>query len=154
MSDFGWQDEQEVIFHNTQDALFLIETDGEEFRFKRLNATHEQLTGLKTEKVRGKTPVEILGREPGEQVEEKYRQCYRAGKTISYQEVLQLPAGEKVWETILTPVFAGKRIKGIVGSSRDVTEQKKMEDRLKNSQSALRSGHKGCRSGNMGMGLK
>ena len=126
------KEQYEIIFNNTQDALFLLEvTENSEIRFLRLNRAHEEQTGLKTEGVKGKTPQEVLGEAVGAEVEANYRRCIEAGESIVYEEELDFPSGKKVYHTTLTPVYKQGEVKQIVGSGRDITEKKKAEDRLK-----------------------
>ncbi len=132
MEQNGRYDEYEIIFNNTQDALFLVDVcqDGA-FRFRRLNVTHEKLTGLRTKDVRGKTPREILPPEVGKAVEERYRKCLDQKEAITYEEKLEFPTGVKYWLTSLTPVMNDGEVVSIVGSSREITEQKLIEEQLK-----------------------
>ncbi len=49
LPNFNLEKEYEIVFNNTQDALFIVEVDEKkDFRFLKLNPTHENLTGLKT----------------------------------------------------------------------------------------------------------
>ncbi|MGM0501094.1 MAG: PAS domain S-box protein [Bacillota bacterium] len=131
MADFTLEQEYEIIFNNTQDALFLVQvTPEQEFRYLRLNNTHEQLTGLTTAEVKGKTPQEIFGPELGSYLEEKYSKCLEQQGNIEYTEELDLPGGKKIWLTNLTPVFSEGQITQIVGSSRDITEKRQFQNRL------------------------
>jgi len=131
VNNSGFMHEYEIIFNNTHDALFLIDVvDESKFFFRRLNLTHEKLTGLKTEQVNGKTPVEVLGAELGKAVEKKYQECVDQKDVISYEELLTLPSGEKCWLTRLTPVIKEGKITGIVGSSTDITDRKTIEKEL------------------------
>ncbi|MFZ7133171.1 MAG: PAS domain S-box protein [Eubacteriales bacterium] len=116
----------EIIFNSTQDAMFLIKVDNEEFHYIRNNSTHQKLTGL--DKLNGKTPVELVGKEMGETIESNYRKCVKAGETITYEEFLQLPGGKRIWLTNLNPVYEHGEISYIVGSSKDITLQKKSEE--------------------------
>ncbi len=123
--------EYESIFVNTQDAIFLIEVrEGPEFRFVRLNPTHERITGLRTESVRDKTPVELFGEDLGEALSANYRRCVELGELVVYDEMLNFGGGVRSWRTRLAPVFDGDRVVEIVGTSRDIT----IEERLKNEQ--------------------
>lgn len=129
MENTNLKQEYEIIFNNTQDALFIFEVDeNKNFRFLKLNPTHEKLTGLKTEDIRGKTPQDILGIETGEEIVAKYRRCLNKKDTITYEEVLDLPAGKKVWATRLSPVIEDGTVTHIIGSSRDITRRKKLEE--------------------------
>ncbi|MFW6041336.1 MAG: response regulator, partial [Thermoplasmatota archaeon] len=125
------KNEYETIFKNVQSNVFLMNVEDGEFKFQRLNPLHERFTGLETEEIRGKTPVEVLGKELGEKVEQNYRECLESKEPIIYEEELELPAGEKTWLTILAPIMDNGAVKKIVGSSTDITEQKETEKRLK-----------------------
>ncbi|TDO86438.1 PAS domain S-box-containing protein [Halanaerobium saccharolyticum] len=132
MSEFNLEKEYEIVFNNTQDALFIMEVDeNKDFRFLKLNPTHENLTGLKTEEIAGKTPVEILGPELGNLVKERYQKCLNKKETVTYEEVLDLPGGKKVWSTKLSPVIENGEVTHIVGSARNISERKKLEEEKK-----------------------
>lgn len=132
------KEEYELIFNNTQDAMFLVEVNNENFRYLRLNSAHERMTGLSTSEVKGKTPKEITDDETGGKVIERYKECVEKREAISYEEELELPSGKKYWSTKLTPVKMDGEVKLIVGSSRDITERKKIEERDKFLHSLLR----------------
>ena len=124
--------EYETIFNNVQNAIFLINVDEKNnFRYQKLNELHENLTGLKTEKVKNKTPVEAVGKDLGKEVEKKYKKCFKKRETIIYEEELELPAGKKYWLTKLTPVITRGKVEKIVGTSLDITERKKQEKKIK-----------------------
>lgn len=123
--------EYETIFNNVENAIFLINVENEKLKFQRLNTFHENATGIKTEDVKGKTPVEVFGRKFGKQLESNYRRCLEEKRTISYEEELDLPAGRRIWLTKLTPVINKKKeVEKIVGSSLDITENKIKEKEI------------------------
>lgn len=143
--------EYQTLFENAQDAVFLVAvqrpsssprspsptenqptenhktTDDLRFEFIRLNATHEALTGLSTEKARGKTPRDFFPGEAGRQIEANYRRCVEQKKTLTYDEELAFPAGTTTWYTKLTPVLQDGEVSHIVGISREVTERRRLE---------------------------
>ncbi|CCU78894.1 sensory box histidine kinase/response regulator [Halanaerobium saccharolyticum subsp. saccharolyticum DSM 6643] len=132
MPKFNLEKEYEIVFNNTQDALFIIEVDeNKNFRFLKLNPTHENLTGMRTEEIAGKTPVEVLGVETGNAVRKRYQKCLDKKETITYEEVLNLPSGKKVWSTKLSPVLKNGEVTHIVGSARNISERKKLEEEKK-----------------------
>lgn len=126
--------EYEALFENADDAIFLIDVDNtvspKKLRYERLNPYHEAATGLVTEEVRGLTPTETFGDDLGSEVEANYRRCVRKRKPISYEETLDLPEGEVVWQTSLAPVIVADEVTRVVGISRDVTERRQYERRL------------------------
>ncbi|RCW62373.1 sensor domain-containing diguanylate cyclase [Halanaerobium sp. ST460_2HS_T2] len=123
--------EYETILSNVENAIFLINVESGKFRYQRLNSFHEKATGLKTKEVAGKTPIEIFGEKVGPELEKKYRRCLDKKSSISYEEELTLPAGKRVWLTKLTPVINKGEVEKIVGSSLDITENKKKEREIK-----------------------
>ncbi len=123
--------ELEMVFNGTQDAMFLVRMEGGEFRYMRNNAAHRKLTGFSLEDIKDKTPVELAGKEIGEAVSANYQRCADSKKPMTYEETLILPAGKRTWLTTLTPVLEKGKVKYLVGSSKDITLQKKAEEELK-----------------------
>ena len=128
LGNINLKKEYEMVFNNTQDALFIVKvTEDERFEFLKLNPTHEDLTGLKTENIKGKTPEEVLGKEAGREVANKYKKCLQKKETYSYEEVLEFPNGKSFWSTKLSPVMENGEVTHIVGSSRNITKRKKLQ---------------------------
>lgn len=124
--------EYEKVFNGTQDAMFLIKViDCDKFRFVRNNIAHQNKTGITLEILRNKSPQELLGEELGKKVSQNYEKCVEARKAISYEEVLPLPGGQRIWQTTLTPIIENDLVMYIVGSANDITEQKNLERELK-----------------------
>ncbi len=119
--------EFELIFNSTQDAMFLVGVKDGEFRYIRTNEAHQKLTGITSEQIIKKTPIELLGQELGKIIENNYQLCLDAGKTIKLEENLDLPGGKIIWMTSLTPVFENNHVEYIVGSSKDITLQREAE---------------------------
>ncbi len=129
----------EIIVREMEDAVFLIEVDQTDddytFTFRRNNASHQQLTGLSEDELRGQTPRELIGEVQGATVAANYRRCVEQGETIQYEETLEFPAGTTHWQTKLTPITDGEEVTQIVGVARDVTEQKEQQQELQRLQS-------------------
>ena len=62
---------------------------------------------------------------------ERYRARRDAGCPIQYEETLDLPAGVRIWQTNLAPVFdaEGRPVK-LLGTSRDMTEYRTLQEEL------------------------
>ncbi len=121
--------EYKALYENIQTAIFLIDVKDNEFKYKRLNPYYEELTGLENHKIRGKTPIEAFGTEVGEKIEEKYRECLEKKESITYEEIHNFPDGEKHLQTKLSPITKENRVCKIVGTSLNITEQKKLRER-------------------------
>lgn len=124
------QEEYELIFNNVSDAIFLIDVVDDKFVFLRLNKTHEELTGLTTEFVRGKTPEDFLPPEMANGITNNYKQCLNSKNDYIYEEELALPGGTRIWKTRLEPVIINNEVDKIIGIATDITESKKFEREL------------------------
>jgi len=132
-------EEYEQVFNGTQDAMFLVNVEGEgKFRFIRNNKAHQAATGISLEAIRNKSPEELLGEDLGGKETQRYISCIKAGKSISYEESPDLPKGVRTWTTTLTPVFENSKIQYIVGSSQDISKRKQIERSLQASEKRLR----------------
>jgi PAS domain S-box-containing protein len=144
-------DEYQTVFENVQDALFYIDVTPTEddFRFTvaQVNASHEALTGLDSEAVRGKTPHDLLDSEAADEVVANYRRCAEQRRRIEYEEELSFPNGTKTWHTKLSPVIVDGEVAHIVGIARDVTERKETERALRRSRERLARAHEIARLG-------
>ena len=122
-------EEYKTIFNNAQSSLFLLNVEEEdEIKFQRINPKDEELTGLSTEEVEGKTPTEVFGEKTGRKVEEDYRKCLKKRDTIEYEEKLNFPGGNYIYYTTLAPVIINGRVEKIVGDAHDITEGRRMEE--------------------------
>lgn len=123
--------EYEKVFNGTQDAMFLIKVlENGTFQYIRNNLAHQNKTGILLEQIMNKFPQELLGKEMGDIVSENYRKCVVASKSITYEEELNLPGGDRIWLTTLTPIVEEDKMSYIVGSATDITERKKLEMEL------------------------
>ena len=121
-------EDYELIFENTQDAIFLIDVNCTKFVYRRVNQAFKKITGFNASDVEGRNIFEVLGEKQAEKLKLNCQKCIESGEVINYNHNLNLFEGEKVLHTKLTPVLNNKgEIKEIVGSSRDITRLKEVE---------------------------
>lgn len=109
----------------TPESFFAVRVGNDgRFTFDGINPAHERLTGLRQSDVAGFAPEECLPDDVAASVLSRYRECVSAGEPIAYEETLDLPGGKRHWRTSLAPVRdpVSRRIRLIVGSARDMTE--------------------------------
>lgn len=125
----------ETIVSAIDDAVFLIDVEREDgdytFSFLRNNPSHREQTGLSEDELRGRTPQELFDDAQAAQVTRNYRQCVEQGEPIEYEETLALPAGKSHWKTTLTPIVDDGEVTGIVGTARNITDQRERERELR-----------------------
>jgi PAS domain S-box-containing protein len=117
-----------LIFQGVSDCLFLvhIESDGG-YRFLCVNVSFLKVTGLVREQVHGKRIEEVLPETSRAQAETKYREAIRTGKTVSWEESVNYPAGWRVGEITVTPLTdKSGRVVQLAGVIRDITERKRI----------------------------
>ncbi len=129
------RDEYELIFNSTQDLMFLMDVDEHGvFKYRRLNRSHESLSGLTTAEVYGKTPQQVFGLELGNKIGAHFRECVKAKSSMVFEEILHFPSGIRTWSTMLSPVLKDGKVVQIIGSRRDISELQKTMSDLKESE--------------------
>lgn len=112
-----------------QTSIFVVDVleDGD-FRYLALNPTHERWIGIRSEELRGKKPEDVLSAVDAARVRQRYADCVRFGKTISYEQCLQFQGVKTWWNTTLTPLRdANSRIYRLIGTSKNITHLKQGE---------------------------
>ena len=136
----------ETLFQNAQDALFLIDVESSgaeseegrwEFSIRRVNPAYEAATGFSGDDLYGRPLRDIFGEESGRAVEERCRECARRREPIEYEEELAVGGGVARWHTRIAPVMAEGEVEQIVGTTRDVTEERRRERELRRQRNLL-----------------
>ncbi|MEF8786894.1 MAG: PAS domain S-box protein [Haloarculaceae archaeon] len=137
-------DRAETLFENSQDGLFVIDVEeqGETFRVNRVNQAYEALTGASADELHGKTIRTLAGDDDSETIRENYHECVARQDELRYEEQLSIFGDESWWETRISPVIIDGEVVQLVGSTRNITEQKERESRLrKYEQIVQQTGH-------------
>ncbi len=123
--------EFETVFEGTQDGMYLLEAiDIDTYLFVQVNNSGSELVGIPSEDIIGKSPVEVFGDLMGNNMLERFRDCYRRRQSIHYDEKREFISGNKHVNVRLTPIIEDERVKYIVGASRDVTIEKEYLQRV------------------------
>ncbi|MDY6786289.1 MAG: PAS domain S-box protein [Cyanobacteriota bacterium] len=120
------------IYNGVEAAVFSVDVrDDGDFCFVGLNPTLEQLSGLKSSEVVGKTPEQAFSSSTARSVLERYRTCVERGERMTYEEFLELENQENWWLTTLNPLRdEGDRIHRIIGTSINISDRKRSEQAL------------------------
>ncbi len=124
------------IYDSVDYSIFVLDVGAdEEFRYVGWNRGAELLSGISSEFGCGKTPEEILSESTAAFFRDKLRECLLENSSISYEQAVSFGTIEAWSITTLTPLRDefGK-ICRIVGSAVDITERKKAEAALQESQ--------------------
>jgi hypothetical protein len=100
------------------------------------NTAFEQYIGRKEKDFVGRTDLELFPRDIGLAYQERDRQILADGQPRRSEEWLAYPDGRKVLvETLKTPFFGPQgEVLGLIGISRDITERRRLEEQLRQTQ--------------------
>lgn len=96
------------------------------------NLAFEELFDVKREEIIGKgNEVLAFSKDEAENFVTKDKEVLETGKCIKVESIHTYKNGKVFLEDIKAPIFGeGNEIIGVVGTSRDITERKKLEDKL------------------------
>ena len=128
------------LYEHTSDGVFLLDVmeDGR-FRIMGFNPAEVRLIGLSNDEVYGKYVDELFPPEVSSALIANYARCAQRAAPISYEEVLDVPAGRRSFNTTLVPVLdAGGRVHRIIGVAHDVTKERAAVEALRVSEERFR----------------
>ncbi|MCK7575400.1 MAG: PAS domain-containing protein [Chromatiales bacterium] len=112
------------------DAVALIDS---QYRYLIVNEEYQRRTGLSRDRIQGRAIPELLGESVFQtQIKEHFDRCLN-GETSQYQAWFDLPVtGRCFFDVRYAPYFdADGRVRGVISSSRDITELKRLEEDLR-----------------------
>ncbi|MCS7124756.1 MAG: PAS domain S-box protein [Candidatus Bathyarchaeota archaeon] len=106
-----------------------------------VNSAFERFVNLKREEIVGKKDEEILPRDLAEQCRKSDEMVLRDGVAVRVEEYTVNEKGKKrFFDTIKVPVFdRNGKVAGLIGVSRDITERKLIEEKLREREELFRS---------------
>jgi two-component system, cell cycle sensor histidine kinase and response regulator CckA len=129
---------QSIVDHSDAGIFLLRVTADGEFFFDSFNPNTERWTGLPRDQARGRSIEQVVPAEEAERVRANYRRCVEQGTPLTYEEAPGPISGNREFRTTLVPIRnAAGRVHRLIGISRDVTQQKRVESQLEATRRSL-----------------
>jgi PAS domain S-box-containing protein len=113
-----------LVSVNVHDVVFVVDAEGERFRFAEVNPAFTQATGLDEEQIVGKFVDEVVPEPSLAMVLGNYRTAISEGRTVRWNETTDYPAGRKYGEVSITPmVDPDGTCRHLIGTVHDVTAE-------------------------------
>ena len=121
-----------LIYDHVADVLFELQVEDGGYRFISVNPAFLSVTGLAREQVVGKFVHELLPEPSRSLATGKYEEALRTRSTVRWEELTNFPAGPRLGEVTVTPVFGSQgRPTVLIGSVRDLTSRRQMENEVR-----------------------
>ena len=129
-----------LIYDTVGDIIFnlKVEKDGS-YYFVSVNRYFLSTTGLQASQIVGRRLQDVIPEPSLSLVIRKYEEAIREKKIVRWEETSEYPTGQLIGEVTIAPVFDdSSNCIGLVGSLHDITERKKIEERLAESEQKYR----------------
>jgi PAS domain S-box-containing protein len=120
-----------LFFEHSSECHAVLIEEGDGFRYLAANPALLDLYGMPWEEIIGRRTEEVLGPEMGAKVNRKLAQCLHEKKSLRYERM----QGAAVVEAVATPLPTREgEARRVIVSARDVTERRRLEEHLRQSQ--------------------
>jgi two-component system, cell cycle sensor histidine kinase and response regulator CckA len=125
------------ITEGTTDAVFVKDLQG---RYRMMNSAGARLLGRTVEEVIGKNDMELFNPENGREIMERDREVVQSGHAQTYEEPGISAGLTRTYLSTKGPFRdANDEIVGLLGICRDITDRKRTEEEIRQSQQKLRT---------------
>lgn len=120
------------IFEGTDDAIYIRDLEG---RYVIVNPAFTRFFDKPAAEIVGKTAAQLLDFANARRTSETDRAVVESGQTQSFEYEIPLKTGTRAFLTMKSPYRDGEgKVIGVIAISRDITEYRAMESRLRQSQ--------------------
>ena len=131
------EEKYRVLVENATDQIFMLD---KESRFLSLNKKAAALSRKSADEMIGKSILEMFPKETAVRFSKNIDEVFKTGKSKSIDEKMSVSGKEFYNSTILNPIKNDKKkVVAVMGVVRDITERKKAENTLHESEERFKS---------------
>ncbi len=123
-----------TIIENTTALVYIKDRDG---RYTLVNESYEESLGMDRDDILGKTDFEIQSDEYARQVTENDQRALDTGGPVEVEEAAYRGGTERTYLSVKVPIFDDGEPTAVCGISTDITEQKRREEELEQTNERL-----------------
>jgi PAS domain S-box-containing protein len=143
--------EQELaaIYQHVPGIVFYVSVEPDDhFRFLSMSDAGLIATGLRRDQVIGRSVQDVIPPPSGDVVLAHYRTAIRSGRTERWREVSVYPAGRRVADVAVTPLYDARgTATHLIGIVHDITEREHLEETLQHREARMRLALNACGGG-------
>jgi PAS domain S-box-containing protein len=132
-----------TYFDNSADCLFHVRPDAEgRLVYEAINPAGLAHAGMTGEQALGRTPDDVLGPVVGGAIAAGLRQAFETGQPYRYEPTFDMGTGSITYDAIYLPLRdQNGKVTGVLGDARDISEHRRVEQLLRQSQKMDALGH-------------
>ena len=121
-----------LIYDHSSDVMFYLAVEDEGYRVVSVNRAFEEATGVNRRQVIGKLAHEVIPEPARSILLQNYEEAFRTRKTVRIEARIPYATSARIGDIAITPVFdAEGRPRYVIGSVRDITDQRLLADELR-----------------------
>jgi PAS domain S-box-containing protein len=143
------------IYNTVGDVIFYLDVISKDvYKFNSVNKSFCNVTGLSEDMIIGKLVNEIIPEPSLSLILKKYQQAINKNSILRWEETTNYPKGKITGEVSIAPIFnTNGQCSHLVGTVHDITERKKAEQIIKESEYSLLEAQKLAKIGSYNLDL-
>ena len=126
------------ILRYTPAVVYIKDKEG---KYLMVNSRYEELFGIRSEDIRGKTAHDIFPKELADQFQADDLQVFNERRARQVEEQVSLEGGARTYLSVKFPLYDEQdSVYGVCGIATDITELKKVQDQLRRLSGSIMAG--------------
>jgi diguanylate cyclase (GGDEF)-like protein/PAS domain S-box-containing protein len=117
----------ETIVENATDVIVIKDLEG---RYRLANQTFVEMVGRPEGEIIGQRAVDLFGSEAAQTVRAREREVRQTGRAGTFEEEIPVGGERRTFQTTCVPYESFGELRGTISICRDISEQKRMRQRL------------------------